>query len=291
MGIPDRSRFPCTWEQAVERLRRDPAHQELIFNSYLGADLADNSRRFSASAEFAETLKLLRLHAPGAKDVLDIPGGNGIAASAFAGAGFRVTTVEPDPSETVGRGAIAAVLKARGVEADIVDSYGENLPFGDGSFDIVYVRQGLHHAADLPRMLNEYARVLRPGGVLMAAREHVVDDYAGSLEAFLAAQPDHQLYGGEHAFTLADYRTAMQQAGLVRELELGPIDSVINLHPASLDDVVASLRASRKGRLLYALLPAILATGIGLWWMRRRKAPGRLYSFLLRKPGPSGKGN
>jgi ubiquinone/menaquinone biosynthesis C-methylase UbiE len=284
MGQIDRSRFPYTWEQAIEKLRQDPAHQYLIFDSYLGADLADNSRRFFASTEFAETLALLRAQAPAARDLLDIPGGNGIAAHAFAKAGFAVTTVEPDPSPTVGRGAIAAVLKAGGVEARIVDSYGESLPFDGASFDIVYVRQGLHHAADLPRMLSEYGRVLRPGGVLMAAREHVVDDYGPSLEAFLATQADHQLYGGEHAFTLADYRAAMQMAGLIHVLELGPVDSNINLHPASIGDVITAMRASRKGRILYALLSDALATRIGLWWMRRQRAPGRLYTFLARKP-------
>ncbi len=277
--------FQYSWEGAIEHLRGDPAHQDLIRNSYLSADLADNSRRFLASREFAETLRLLGRYAPSATTVLDIPGGNGIAAHAFAKTGFDVTTVEPDPSNTVGRGAIMQVLAQEGVQARIVDAFGENLPFADASFDIVYVRQGLHHAADLPRMLKEYARVLRAGGVLFAAREHVVDDYDGSLKAFLATQADHQLYGGEHAFTLPDYRAAIAEAGLKLTVELGPYDSAVNLHPTSLEELGDAILASRKGRFLSYFLPRGLINRLGLWWLKQGKLPGRLYTFLAAKPG------
>jgi len=95
--------------------------------------------------------------------------------------------------------------------------------FPSDSFDAVYVRQGLHHAADLPRMLEEIARVIRPGGVLLACREHVVDNYEESLQAFLDSQVDHQLYGGEHAFTLQDYRSAIAASGLIMLNEMGPL--------------------------------------------------------------------
>ena len=285
MGSQDRGAFKYSWEEAIAVLRADPAHQDLIFHSYLSADLAENARRFSASAEFAETLRLLAQKVPRARAILDIPGGNGIAAYAFAKAGFEVTTVEPDPSASVGRGAIAAALASGALKADIVDAFGENLPFADASFDVVYVRQGLHHAADLPKMVREYARVLRPGGVLFAGREHVVENYGESLEAFLATQADHQLYGGEHAFTLPDYRAALGGAGLNLVLELGPFDSCINLYPASIQDLHRSLLASRKGRYLARLLPAAWVANLGLWWLRRQKMPGRLYTFLAAKPG------
>lgn len=287
MNAPDHKVFKYSWEEAIELLRHDPAHQDLIFNSYLGADLLDNGSRFFASAEFTEVLRLLRKYKSNAKELLDIPGGNGIATYAFAKTGFAVTTVEPDPSPTVGRGAIASVLEKSGLKASIVDAYGEALPFTAASFDIVYVRQGLHHAANLPRMLAEYARVLRPGGLLLACREHVVDDYGKSLEAFLASQVDHQLYGGEHAFTLPDYRAAFEQAGLTGLLEFGPFDSSINLHPMTFEELGISVRSSRRGKLLSLLLPGSLVTRFGIWWLKRKKMPGRLYTFLATKPpGP-----
>ena len=184
---------------------------------------------------------MIKARRPDARDVLDVPAGNGIATYAFARAGFRVVAVEPDPSTSVGRGAIVTSLSAENLEARIVDAFGEKLPFDSASFDVVYVRQGLHHARDLKAMLREYARVLRPGGVLLGCREHVVDDYGASLREFLDSQVDHQLYGGENAFTLADYRAAFFDAHLSIVEEIGPYDSPINLHPNTPERLAAKI--------------------------------------------------
>ena len=277
-------RFKYSWEQAIEILRDDPAHQDLIFDAYLTRDLPANARRFAASAEFAEARSLLARHAPNARRVMDMPGGNGIATYAFASAGFEVTTVEPNPSDSVGRGAIATSLASAGLYATVIDAWGEALPFADASFDVAYVRQGLHHASDLPKMVAQIARVLVPGGVLLACREHVVDDYGPSLQAFLASQVDHQLYGGENAFTLVDYRAAMTGTGLAIELELGPHDSIVNAWPNTPEVLRRKILASRPGRLLRKVLPDDAVTAIGMWHAHRRLIPGRLYSFLAVKP-------
>jgi ubiquinone/menaquinone biosynthesis C-methylase UbiE len=272
--------FPYSWEEAISILRKDPQHHQLIYDAYLTSDLVGNCRRFAESAEFAEVLKLIKVHRMGARDILDIPGGNGIATYAFARAGFNVVVVEPDSSASVGRGAIATSLSADNLQATIVDAFGENLPFDSGSFDVVYVRQGLHHAQDLKAMLSEYARVLRPGGLLLGCREHVVDDYGSSLRDFLDAQVDHQLYGGENAFTLADYRAAFVDAGLSIVQEIGPYDSPINLHPNTPESLAAKICESAPGRILGSVLPKSLVTRLGMWQLRRSNRPGRLYSFV-----------
>ena len=158
--LQQEKKFPYSWEQAIDILRKDPRHRQLIHDAYLTSDLRGNCRRFAEGEEFAEVLNLIKAHRPEARDVLDIPAGNGIATYAFARAGFNVVAVEPDASTSVGRGAIAASLAAENLQAGIVDAFGENLPFDAGSFDVVYVRQGLHHARDLKAMLREYARVL-----------------------------------------------------------------------------------------------------------------------------------
>jgi SAM-dependent methyltransferase len=273
----------CTWEEAVKILRNDPAHQGRIYDSYLTADLLGNCERFFRSAEFREVASLVRSQCVHARRILDMPGGNGIATYAFARSGFDVTTVEPDPSDTVGHGAIARVLAGRGVRADVVAAVGEKLPFRAASFDVVYVRQGLHHARDLVRMTKEIARVLRPGGVLFACREHVVDNYLGSLDAFLKSQPDHQLYGGEHAFTLKDYRSAIVSAGLRVAVELGPFDSIVNTFPNDHATLRRKILLTTPGRVLGLLLPADRVAAIGMWLLRRRRTPGRLFSFIARK--------
>jgi SAM-dependent methyltransferase len=279
-------KYRCSWEEAIELLRDDPQHRDLIHNSYLTRDLQDNCTRFAASEEFAEVLRLLGRYAPAGRRLLDMPGGNGIASFAFSGVGYEVTTVEPNPSDSVGRGAIALVTgKAGGGKGvEIVGAWGEALPFLPASFDVVYVRQGLHHASCLEKMLLEIARVMRPGGVLVACREHVVDNYGKSLEAFLASQPDHQLYGGENAFTLGDYRKAIAQSGLVLEVQFGPYDSMINSFPNTPDVLRTKILSSGVGRLLGAILPDDLVARIGMWRLRTARSPGRLYTFVARKP-------
>lgn len=276
-------RFPCTWEQAIERLRADPQHRAMIEASYLTADVVENARRFGAGEEFDATLALIARHVPGAAKVLDVPGGNGIATYAFASRGFEVSTVEPDGSASVGRGAIRRVLDHYGLQADIVAAYGEALPFPAGYFDVVYVRQGLHHAKDLRRMVAEYARVLRPGGLLLGCREHVVDNYGESLQRFLDSQVDHQLYGGENAFTLADYRAAIESAGLALVEVIEPYDSPINLHPNSVPELGRKVLETTAGRLLRKVLPDRTVVAIGLWQLKRSRRPGRLHTFVARK--------
>jgi len=272
-----------TWEQAIEILRKDESCKDLIFNSYLTVDLLENCRRFLGSAEFQEALEILVGLGSG-KNLLDIPAGNGIATYAFAKSGYRVTAVDPDPSPTVGRGAIAHVLAASGMTAEIVAAVGENLPLPPESFDIVFVRQGLHHAADLPVMMREFYRVLRPGGILLACREHVVDDYGTSLKAFLDAQIDHQLYGGENALTLADYKAAFVAAGFSMIRVLDPWDSVINLFPDTPSALRQRLLSSKPGKLLKLVVPEKAVLALGMLYVRRQKTPGRLYSFVARKP-------
>src|SRR3954453_18833007 len=55
------------------------------------------------------------------------------------------------------------------VETGVCDA--ERLPFDDASFDLVFGHAVLHHIPDLDAAFAEFARVLRPGGVLFFAGE------------------------------------------------------------------------------------------------------------------------
>ena len=186
---------------------------------------------FCGSAEFAEVKRLLGpiLHHA---VVADIGAGTGIASYALHKSGAsRVFAVEPDASDEVGRGAIERLREDTATPIEILDGWGEELPLPDDSIDVVYSRQVLHHAADLERFMSEVARVLRPGGVLLACREHVVDNDSQKRE-FLDSHPVHRLAGGENAFSLPQYLAAIAASGLVVRALLGPWDSVINAFPA-----------------------------------------------------------
>jgi SAM-dependent methyltransferase len=55
------------------------------------------------------------------------------------------------------------------VEATACDA--EDLPFQDGSFDLVFGHAVLHHLPDLDRAFSEFRRVLKPGGIVAFAGE------------------------------------------------------------------------------------------------------------------------
>ena len=274
-----------TLDEAIRYLRTRPEHAALVRDSYLGADVLESAARFEASGELAETLRLLGdLRG---RAVLDLGAGIGMASRAFcrAGAG-RVVAVEPDPSEEVGRGALARVVAGSAVE--IVADPGEALPFPTGTFDVVYGRQVLHHAGDLPKMLSECARVLRPGGVFLACREPVADSER-QLAALLRSHPVHVLAGGEHAYSTKAYVAAIERAGLRIIRVLGPVDSVVNAFPrASTPEELADLPRILAGSYLGSLGRAIAAIpGFApfAWYvLRRLPVPGRPITLLAVKP-------
>jgi SAM-dependent methyltransferase len=58
------------------------------------------------------------------------------------------------------------IARGRGVDARLGDV--QDLPFRDGSFDVAAAAWMLYHVEDVDRALSELARVLRPGGRLVA---------------------------------------------------------------------------------------------------------------------------
>jgi ubiquinone/menaquinone biosynthesis C-methylase UbiE len=235
-------------------------------------------------AEFSEVLHIIKNEKPEASVILDLAAGNGIASYAFTKAGFKVTALEPDASETVGRGAINFIKTKEGLNnLDVFDGYGESMPFNDDSFEVVYLRQALHHAADLEGMLKEIFRVLKRGGLLLATREHVVDNYNEGLKEFLDSQADHQLYGGEYAYTLDDYKSAIVSQGFTIRKIFKPYESPVNIHPGNLSELHASILKSRKGKLIKLILGRKVALNAVLFLANRRKIQGRIYSFIAKK--------
>jgi len=68
------------------------------------------------------------------------------------------------------------LARGRGVDASLGDV--QALPFDDGSFDVAVAAWMLYHVPDLDRGIAELARVLRPGGRLVAAtnsRLHLIE--------------------------------------------------------------------------------------------------------------------
>lgn len=272
-------------EEAIATLRGDPAHRELILDSYLDKDASPANRRFASSAEFRAVLDLLQELSEGRR-LLEIGAGRGSASLAFARQGFDVVALEPDLSEDIGARAITSNAR-QGESVSVISGSGEDLPFADDSFDIVYLRQVLHHFSDLDKGSAEIGRVLNRGGIMIATREHVVDD-EDQLHRFLAAHPIHRLAGGEGAFSLDAYLRCLGSGGLEVMDVLGPWDSVINAWPAvrreeELRDYPQKLLGERFGRLGSLAARSQFIRSVA-WKRLRRPVPGRMYTFIARKP-------
>jgi ubiquinone/menaquinone biosynthesis C-methylase UbiE len=93
--------------------------------------------------------------------VLEIGCGCGSEAERFARAGAHYTAVDlTDAAVSITRRR----FQLANLEGCFVQGDAENLPFADGSFDLVYSHGVLHHTPDTPRTICEVHRVLAPGG-------------------------------------------------------------------------------------------------------------------------------
>jgi SAM-dependent methyltransferase len=82
----------------------------------------------------------------------------------FPAAAFRMTGVELEPR------VVDALVESGEIDEGVAGRAGE-LPFGDGSFDVVLYRLVLHHIAfqgPLRPCFEEARRLLRPGGAMVA---------------------------------------------------------------------------------------------------------------------------
>lgn len=286
-----------TWEQIIIQIRTEPKYAPLVDLAYFEADLPLNIERFRSREEYRETLNIIRKNAPDARRILDVGAGNGVASVAFALDGYEVTALEPDPSLTIGVGAIKSLKEHYKLSnLKIEESYGESMPFPDASFDVVYVRQAMHHAADLPRFVKECARVLKPGGLLLTVRDHVIYNEKDK-DWFLRSHPLHSFYGGENAFTFDQYSDAIKNAGISISTVLRHYDSVINYFPEDPNQI--STRAKEREDLITTNLGKKLPLigklqPVKSWYRNRllqslgpandeRKIPGRLITFIGRK--------
>ena len=71
------------------------------------------------------------------------------------------------------------LARGRGIDARLGDA--QALPFEDESFDLAVAAWMLYHVPDVNRALGELARVLRPGGHLVAVTNYL--DHLGELRA------------------------------------------------------------------------------------------------------------
>jgi SAM-dependent methyltransferase len=100
--------------------------------------------RDSEAHREGEDLDLVVEWSEGAETALDVGTGGGHVARRLREAGLNVVTVDAAP----------------GMQPDVV-SRSEDIPFADGSFDVVVCRVAAHHFDDVAKAVSEMARVSR----------------------------------------------------------------------------------------------------------------------------------
>ena len=131
--------------QLLRSFRFEQTHPEIFYGGLAEdtAGLVDNLGRN------------LGVQLPGAR-VLDVGGGPGYFADAFARRGAHYVGLEPDAGEM----SAAGIHLSNSVRGD-----GTNLPFADDSFDVVYSSNVAEHIPNPWDMGEEMLRVTRPGGL------------------------------------------------------------------------------------------------------------------------------
>lgn len=178
---------------AVLELDRDIAAHYATF---------DEQRRLQADArgqvEFVRTITIVdrTLPAPPAR-ILDVGGGPGRYAAALAAQGYQVTLIDPVEKH---------IEQARRVSDEMAEGFvaqrgdARKLDAPDGSVDAVLLLGPLYHLnhEDRALSLSEAMRVLRPGGVLVAA---AISQFASLLdglrEGWLADEDFAAVVGGD----------------------------------------------------------------------------------------------
>ena len=142
---------------------------ELARMTDVWSERAEQYRTSDAHREGPD-LDLLVEWAAGARTALDVATGGGHVARRLREAGIEVVSCDPAP----------------GMQPDVV-CRAEDLPFADGSFDVVATRVAAHHFADVAQAVAEMARVAA-GAVLIVDNLFMGDDVE---EAEKLRDPSH----------------------------------------------------------------------------------------------------
>jgi SAM-dependent methyltransferase len=211
-------------------------------------------RSIYETSEGPNTLDLIwdRIVEAGSRRILEVGPGPGELAERMAKElGADVVAIDVSPR-------MVELTRARGIDARLGDV--QALPFEDAEFDLVVAAWVLFHPADLDLALSEIARVLRPGGRLIAAtnsQEHLAElwrlvgaypiTYSFSAEnaarSLRAHFPDVSAEEVEGWVTFADTATARDYVS----------SSIICAHLADrVPELAEPLRARRKNAVFVA---------------------------------------
>lgn len=101
---------------------------------------------------------------PKGKAALEVGCGGGILTEEICKMGFATTGIDPSDSSIH---TASNHARAGGLDIKYEKGTGENLPYAGQSFDCVFCNDVLEHVQDLPKVISEISRVLKPRGIFL----------------------------------------------------------------------------------------------------------------------------
>jgi sarcosine/dimethylglycine N-methyltransferase len=215
-------------------------------------DIATASRR---TVEYMSSL-LPNLGADGR--VLDLGSGYGGAARYLAKKhGCRVTALNLSETENARH---RALNREQGVGdlIEVVDGNFEAVPAPDNQFDVAWSQDAILHSGQRLRVIEEVARVLKPGGEFIFTDPMQADDCPDGV-----LQPVLDRIHLDSLGSFAFYREAAAKFGL-EEVEVVPMTEQLVRHYGRVRDELMARRAELAGKVTDAYVERMLA-GLGHW--------------------------
>jgi ubiquinone/menaquinone biosynthesis C-methylase UbiE len=206
----------------VTRHEHSVDHDHVAAEERYWRDLAPTHERSwrETKAHLVLGLERLLLSTPVEGNVLEIGAGLGWASATLKQHWPAATVTATDISPSVHRLAAATHAEIGAVPDHHSACDMAQLPFADGSFDLVFGIAVLHHADDVTAVMREVRRVLRPGG-----RYFGMDEFAAgpALRGFWRtsrwspfARRHGELSVQEAVYTLGEWRAAVHDAGFTQ---------------------------------------------------------------------------
>jgi ubiquinone/menaquinone biosynthesis C-methylase UbiE len=283
------NKYDLSWEEIVYEMQNLPEFSGIIHDWFLTMNLEDNCERYYKSPEFREVMAILKkesAHASGdvsSLKLLDLAAANGIASYSFAKNNYEVHALDASPSRIVGRGAIEYIRDKYGLNIKVKQFDDRKIPYDRGFFDVVFERQFLHHTFSMEDMLKEISRVLKPGGIFIGIREHVVDNIGPALKNFYRINPIHATYGHEKAFKYSYYLECIRNSGMELVYSVKPFETEFNTFEGSFDRIMERISGTKTGKILKKILGEKITYKLGFSMIRKKEKQGRLYGFVAKK--------
>jgi SAM-dependent methyltransferase len=216
------------------------------------------------------------------------PQADWLALDVATGGGHTARTFAPHVRQVIAADIALSMLQAARTTIDspnvaYVASDAENLSFSSSTFDLVTCRIAPHHFPDVFRFVQECARILKPGGLLLVQDLSVPDDERAAryIDSFNRLRdPSHH-----RCYAIYEWQGMFLDAGLDVE-HVETVEHVLNLM-AWAEQQACSVAAVKRLQILLKQAPQAVAEHLRPFAVGTPDASFMQMHVLLmgRKPG------